>query len=192
MKIDEIDKYLAGEMTDEERALFEKEMEHDAKLREDVRIIAFIIHGIKQVGLEEDNQRLQRLIASSASDKQRYIATIAAIFIAGFIIAATISVPIYNHVVKPLIEKVSKKVDEDTELWCICEMAKMYMQGVRPVYPVKRPGEWELRGEKYYCSECGEEAINLESEPDVYSSSYCLTNYCPNCGADMRGEEKGE
>ena len=108
MIIDKIDKYLAGEMTTEERASFEKEMEHDAKLREDVRIIAFIIHGIKQVGLEEDNQRLQRLIASSASDKQRYIATIAAIFIAGFIIAATISVPIYNHVVKPLIEKVSK------------------------------------------------------------------------------------
>lgn len=107
MIIDKIDKYLAGEMTTEERASFEKEMEHDAKLREDVRIIAFIIHGIKQVGLEEDNQRLQRLIASSASDKQRYIATIAAIFIAGFIIAATISVPIYNHVVKPLIEKVS-------------------------------------------------------------------------------------
>lgn len=114
MKIDEIDKYLAGEMTDEERALFEKEMEHDAKLREDVRIIAFIIHGIKQVGLEEDNQRLQRLIASSASDKQRYIATIAAIFIAGFIIAATISVPIYNHVVKPLIEKVSKNENSES------------------------------------------------------------------------------
>ena len=113
MKIDEIDKYLAGEMTAEERASFEKEMEHDAKLREDVRIIAFIIHGIKQVGLEEDNQRLQRLIASSASDKRRYIATIAAIFIAGFIIAATISVPIYNHVVKPLIEKVSKNENSE-------------------------------------------------------------------------------
>lgn len=113
MKIDKIDKYLAGEMTTEERASFEKEMEHDAKLREDVRIIAFIIHGIKQVGLEEDNQRLQRLIASSASDKQRYIATIAAIFIAGFIIAATISVPIYNHVVKPLIEKVSKNENSE-------------------------------------------------------------------------------
>lgn len=113
MIIDKIDKYLAGEMTTEERASFEKEMEHDAKLREDVRIIAFIIHGIKQVGLEEDNQRLQRLIASSASDKRRYIATIAAIFIAGFIIAATISVPIYNHVVKPLIEKVSKNENSE-------------------------------------------------------------------------------
>lgn len=113
MIIDKIDKYLAGEMTTEERASFEQEMEHDAKLREDVRIIAFIIHGIKQVGLEEENQRLQRLIASSASDKQRYIATIAAIFIAGFIIAATISVPIYNHVVKPLIEKVSKNENSE-------------------------------------------------------------------------------
>lgn len=95
-------------------------------------------------------------------------------------------------VINNLIEQVSKKVEEDTELWAICEMAKMYMQGVRPVYPVKRPGEWELRGERYYCSECGEEAINLESEPDVYSSSYCLTNYCPNCGADMKGEENGK
>lgn len=113
MKIDEIDKYLAGEMTAEERVSFEQEMEHDAKLREDVRIIAFIIHGIKQVGLEEENQRLQRLIASSTSDKRRYIATIAAIFIAGFIIAATISVPIYNHVVKPLIEKVSKNENSE-------------------------------------------------------------------------------
>lgn len=113
MIIDKIDKYLAGEMTAEERASFEKEMEHDAKLREDVRIIAFIIHGIKKVGLEEENKRLQRLIASSASDKQRYIATIAAIFITGFIIAATISVPIYNHVVKPLIEKVSKNENSE-------------------------------------------------------------------------------
>ena len=52
----------------------------------------------------------------------------------------------------------------------------------------KPQGKWELHGKRYYCSECGEEAINLESEPDVYSSSYCLTNYCPNCGADMRGE----
>ena len=58
MKIDEIDKYLAGDMTAEERASFEQEMEHDTKLREDVRIIAYIIHGIKQVGLEEENKFL--------------------------------------------------------------------------------------------------------------------------------------
>lgn len=95
------------------------------------------------------------------------------------------------NIVSQQIEKISKKVEEDTDLWCICQMAKMYMQGVRPVYPVKRPGEWKLRDKKYYCSECGEEAINLESEPDVYGHNYCLTKFCPNCGTDMRGEENG-
>lgn len=95
------------------------------------------------------------------------------------------------NIVSQQIEKISKKVDEDTELWCICEMAKMYMRGVTPVYPVKRPGEWELHGERYYCSECGEEAIDLESEPEVYGHNYCLTKFCPNCGVDMRGEENG-
>ena len=40
------------------------------------------------------------------------------------------------------IEKISKQIDEDTELWCICEMAKMYMQGVRPVYSERPRGEW--------------------------------------------------
>lgn len=45
-------------------------------------------------------------------------------------------------VINNVIEQVSKKVEEDTELWAICEMAKMYMQGVRPVYPVKSQNEW--------------------------------------------------
>ena len=45
-------------------------------------------------------------------------------------------------IISQTIEQVAKKVDEDTELWCICEMAKMYMQGVRPVYPVKQEDKW--------------------------------------------------
>lgn len=40
-------------------------------------------------------------------------------------------------IISQTIERISKQIDKDTELWCICEMAKMYMQGVRPVYPVK-------------------------------------------------------
>ena len=55
---------------------------------------------------------------------------------------------------------------------------------------IRPKGKWELHGKTYYCSECGEEAIDLEPEPDVYSSSYCLTDYCPYCGADMRGKEE--
>ena len=37
----------------------------------------------------------------------------------------------------------------------------------------------------YYCSECKEEAYAGEDGEPL------LTNYCPNCGADMRGEQDG-
>ena len=79
-------------------------------------------------------------------------------------------------IISQTIERISKKMEEDRELWCICEMAKMYMQGVRPVYPVRPQGEWQLHGMIYYCSECGHECGESSD------------NFCGNCGADMRGE----
>ncbi len=51
-------------------------------------------------------------------------------------------------IISQTIDRVSKKVDEDTELWCICEMAKMYMRGVKPVYPVRQESEWIPVGER--------------------------------------------
>lgn len=45
------------------------------------------------------------------------------------------------EIISQTVEAISKKVEEDTDLWCICEMAKMYMQGVKPVYPVRPQGE---------------------------------------------------
>lgn len=67
------------------------------------------------------------------------------------------------------------------------------------VQPERKKGKWE-RHNTYHgddtsgfvdpdwrCSECGEQAnVNVWS-------MYDLTNYCPNCGADMRqeGEEHG-
>lgn len=42
---------------------------------------------------------------------------------------------------------------------------------------IRPKGEWKLDSLGAYCSECG-------THPD-YSS-----NYCPNCGADMRKKEK--
>ncbi len=106
MKIDIIDKYLAGEMSDVERQDFEQEMEQDAKLKEDVRLTAYIIHGIKVMGLEEDNERLQRLITTSKTDHRRYVATIAALFVMGLAFADIISIPIYQLVVKPIMEMI--------------------------------------------------------------------------------------
>lgn len=59
-------------------------------------------------------------------------------------------------------------------------------------YRDKRPkGKWKVRRLKisekcfhefYNCSICGEEAF-FDEDGDY------LTNYCPHCGADMRGKE---
>lgn len=55
----------------------------------------------------------------------------------------------------------------------------------------KRKGEWirnvdSLYGaiQKPYCSSCGKFAIGNHGFDCV------LTNFCPNCGADMRGDEE--
>ena len=50
-----------------------------------------------------------------------------------------------------------------------------------------KQGEWIYKNGKYWCSSCGEKAI--------YHSHYQeplphLTNFCPNCGADMRVKDE--
>ena len=55
---------------------------------------------------------------------------------------------------------------------------------------IDRPqGEWInhrtiMHDGEYYCSNCDEGAEWLDG------GSQFLSNYCPNCGADMRGEEE--
>lgn len=52
---------------------------------------------------------------------------------------------------------------------------------------VREHGRWEkIAHYPYYCSCCGEIApLDCEGE------SHYKSNFCPNCGADMRGEEDG-
>lgn len=52
------------------------------------------------------------------------------------------------------------------------------------VAPV-RPGRWIMRGGKRYCSECGNRACVTRDSDDFW---YTVgTDFCPACGADMRG-----
>lgn len=43
-------------------------------------------------------------------------------------------------------------------------------------------GEWIVKGQDVYCSHC-----KKESGYNWHGAS-AFSNYCPNCGADMRGE----
>ena len=51
---------------------------------------------------------------------------------------------------------------------------------------VKVHGHWyKAPHHPYRCSNCGEEALL-----DMYGESHYRSNYCPNCGAKMDGDEK--
>ena len=54
----------------------------------------------------------------------------------------------------------------------------------------ERRGRWkkEVEGGVYWyaCSECGEEIAKTRWKHDLYS------DFCPHCGADMRGAEDGK
>lgn len=68
-----IDLYLSGKMPENERIKFEKAMESDPDLKKDVHIYACIIHGIREVGLEEENKRLQRIAEEAKILEKEYV-----------------------------------------------------------------------------------------------------------------------
>ena len=45
-------------------------------------------------------------------------------------------------------------------------------------------GSWVMRGGKLYCSECGKLALRDQDRDDWWY--YVQSDFCPNCGADMR------
>lgn len=60
------------------------------------------------------------------------------------------------------------------------ELVAEKVEEIKAAQPERKRGEWKDRGEDYMirwiCSECG------RKETHVY-------NFCPDCGADMRGDE---
>lgn len=47
--------------------------------------------------------------------------------------------------------------------------------------------DWGLGG--WICSKCQEKNDNIPANPDIYPSGWVGSHFCPNCGADMRGEK---
>lgn len=55
----------------------------------------------------------------------------------------------------------------------------------------RKKGEWlyDSGSGRYFCSNCGKKALDLKItyEDDSTLSETILSDYCPHCGADMRG-----
>ena len=85
----------------------------------------------------------------------------------------------------------------ETSTWCDELVA---LRALPSAQPEPKKGEWILMsdadGEYYACSECGEE-LPYCSETPTWDKPYPRkqsidkTDFCPNCGADMRGEQDG-
>lgn len=60
------------------------------------------------------------------------------------------------------------------------------IKALLPVQPERKKGKWirisdEPFADRFECSECGK-------LPPIENYEWRLSDYCPNCGADMRGE----
>ena len=79
-----------------------------------------------------------------------------------------------------IINDVERKVADDANIGIICEMARLYMMGITPVYENRSKGEWIKKNDYTFdCNLCGCSCLDKN-------------NYCPDCGAKMELDEEAE
>ena len=59
----------------------------------------------------------------------------------------------------------------------IFEYSKLRIESLPSTQPERKRGEWIFDGDCLICSECNK------------AYTFIGSNFCPNCGADMRGEQ---
>ena len=76
------------------------------------------------------------------------------------------------------------KSDEDGYVWIIRRDAWAKIDALPPAEPKR--GKWIRDGHHIRCDQCGMYMCDTDREGDRIP-----TEFCPNCGADMRGEQDG-
>ena len=72
-----------------------------------------------------------------------------------------------------------------------------YQAGFKDAQLERKKGTWIIKdnpGTGWYrvtCSECGEDVTSTAPCIGFYPNAKVTWDYCPNCGADMRGEQDG-
>ncbi len=82
---------------------------------------------------------------------------------------------------------------EDGENWIRTKEVRQSLLTMPSAEPERKSGEWIIRdnpGTGWYrvtCSECGEDFTSVIQVIGFFPDAKVIWNYCPNCGADMRG-----
>ena len=92
-----------------------------------------------------------------------------------------------DAVIGRLAEAMAYETEMETGEFIDCvEDAEELLNGIPTIDIEPKRGEWIAKTENchshWVCSECGAWAL-LE-----YNEQMCLSNFCPNCGAEMRKE----
>ncbi len=60
-----------------------------------------------------------------------------------------------------------------------------------PAQPERKKGKWVYDNglKQFFCDQCGEPSLTYD---DIYIYSMDFPNFCPECGADMRGGVNGQ
>ena len=97
--------------------------------------------------------------------------------------------PTYNQLATDTISR-QAAIEAVMECYDNDELFEVYEEKLRelpPAQPERIKGRWIsadaiFGGEPFYCSECGENTRDTVMGKPRW-------NFCPNCGADMRGEQ---
>lgn len=75
------------------------------------------------------------------------------------------------------------KVTEDTDMYIICEIAKLYIESQRPAEWIEHEDE-RWGGVWYTCSNCRQYAPYKQDDYNNWRQK--LSDFCPNCGRRMK------